>query len=92
MYNPVMTSKASGASGEYVIHGGGVPRDIATKLAMTVNTNRMDTQRCSCRMADDQFIIVLSEIIRVIESASIRCLMDRESRRPMYQNDRWVPE
>ena len=51
MYSPVKSSKASGGSGEYVIHGGGVPpRDSATKLAMTVTVKTIDIHRWICRI------------------------------------------
>lgn len=45
MYSPVSNSNASGSSGEYVTHEGGVPNDMAAKLAMTVDVNTMDVQR-----------------------------------------------
>jgi len=45
MYKPVSRSRASGKSGEYVTHAGGVPCDIATKLAMTVNVKAIDSHR-----------------------------------------------
>jgi hypothetical protein len=41
----VNSRRANGSSGEYVIHAGGVPCVIATKLAMTVKVNAMDVQR-----------------------------------------------
>src|SRR6186997_3444050 len=44
-YRPLKSNNASGSSGEYVTHGGGVPCVIATKLAMTVNVKAMDSQR-----------------------------------------------
>jgi hypothetical protein len=44
-YSPVNRSNASGRSGEYVTHGGGVPWDRAMKLAITVSVNATDTQR-----------------------------------------------
>ena len=45
MYSPVNSRNASGASGEYVIQAGGVPRDSAMKLAMTVTVKMMDNHR-----------------------------------------------
>jgi hypothetical protein len=49
-------SRASGSSGEYVTHGGGIPpRDRAMKLAMTVTVNAIETQRWICRIDLLQF-------------------------------------
>jgi hypothetical protein len=44
-YSPVNRSNASGSSGEYVTHGGGIPptSHMATKLAVTVSVNAIDT-------------------------------------------------
>lgn len=63
MYSPVTISKASGGSGEYVIQGGGIPPPCASamKLAMTVVTKKMDTQRCVCRIHVFQFTADLSK-------------------------------
>jgi hypothetical protein len=44
-YRPLNRSKARGRSGEYVTQDGGVPRDRAMKLAMTVTVKAMATQR-----------------------------------------------
>ena len=57
MYRPVNRSKASGGSGEYVTHGGGIPPPCARamKLAMTVTVKAMATQRCVCRIHLFQF-------------------------------------
>jgi hypothetical protein len=61
MYRPENKSRASGGSGEYVIQGGGVPCDKATKLAMTVTVKAMDSQRWVCRIQWFQFNGVSSE-------------------------------
>jgi hypothetical protein len=49
-YRPLNRSKARGRSGEYVTQGGGVPRAMAMKLAMTVTVKAIATHRWACRI------------------------------------------